>query len=130
MKRTAWTLVLTIILAIAYIVFAHNHVCVNAASSRSHELSDLGLCPPILAIDIDELRARFDEEVNVGDSPELIKSALQNIGVSYSWDGITGRYQGVIRHPESQFHAISVLVYTDEKGNYKHIEVRDSFTSL
>ncbi len=114
----------------SYVVFASTYVCVIAASSRAHWVSQLHLCPPFVGIKMGELREQFNSKVKRGDDPEIIEKTLKELGVGYSWDRFLDRYQGIIRHPNSDFHAITVFVYLDESGKYKDIEINDSFTAL
>jgi hypothetical protein len=113
-----------------YAVFLHIPVCLNAAVHRNSLLSQLKICPPFVSTTLEEVRAQFEKKVKPGDEKQNVEKALAQIGIAYSWDGFSERYQGIIRHPNSNFHAIVIHVYVDGEAKYERIEIEDSFTAL
>ena len=129
--RTALVIVLITILAVgAYFAFLHIPLCIHATAERIHLPSRVGVCPPFVDTSLRDLRAEFEGRVKVGDAPSVVETALSDLGVSFSWDRFQGRYQGIIRHPSSSWHAVVVIVYVDEQRRFKAIEIHDSFTTV
>ena len=113
-----------------YLVFLHIPLCLHSVNMRIRLPSQLGICPPFVERSLNDLRTEFEEQVAVGDDANLIEAALLDLGVSFSWDKFTNRYQGIIRHPSSNFHAIVIHVYVDKERRYESIDIHDSFTTI
>jgi len=130
MKRVAIVSVIAVSALVFYGVFLHIPLCVKSASNRISLFSSIGICPTFVETSLDALNGQLLEMLEVGDEATKIESALTSVGATYSWDRFQDRYQGIIRHPSSSFHAITISVYVDEQRRFKSIEVNDSFTAL
>jgi len=113
-----------------YVVFFHIGTCVKAAHSRNSFFTNVGVCPPFVKTSVEGIKAEFKNKVTLGESKEAIEKAFNEMGLTYSWDRFQNKYNAIIRHPDSNFHAITIKVFVDENGKFKEIMVRDSFTAL
>nr|CAP48509.1 putative integron gene cassette protein [uncultured bacterium] len=120
---------LVILLLLAY-PFVMGPLCITAATHRWHGFSTVRICPRFVEVLPAEVAQRFDDIVEPDGSRPAIEDALRDLGIDYSWDRLQGRYQGIIRAPDSNFHALVVHIYLDESGIYQRIDVYDSFTWL
>nr|MBS0019329.1 hypothetical protein [Gammaproteobacteria bacterium] len=113
-----------------YGVFLKIPLCMKATAKRVSLFSNIGVCPAFVETSLDTLNAELVEALEVGDEAQRIESVLAGVGATYSWDGFQDRYQAIIRHPSSSFHAITIYVYVDEQRRLRTIEVNDSFSAL
>ena len=130
MKHALIVFLVIVVGAASYIVFFSIPTCVTAATKRNSLPTKIGICPPFVELTLGEVKTRFEENVAIGGSPADIKSALGDLATAYSWDRFNEGYQAIIRHPNSNFHAITIYVYVDNQRRYERIEVNDSFTAL
>ncbi|MBI5276583.1 MAG: hypothetical protein HY854_08980 [Burkholderiales bacterium] len=100
----------------------------NAVVRRSDAAAKSASCPEFVRRTPADLRRDFGERVKVGDDRSKIEQALIELGLPFSWDRFSGRYQAVLGTPSSDFHAVVVHVYVDERQAYKSFEAIDSFT--
>ena len=131
-RRTGYALVTAsaiVLLVLAYPFFV-GALCITAASHRWHLVSAVHLCPPFVETLPSEIAERFNTVVAPNASRKAVEAALSDLEVAYSWDEYQGRYQGVVRTPGSNFHALVIHVYMNQSETYERIEVNDSFTSL
>ncbi len=77
-----------------------------------------------------QVRANLEEQLHVGDSREKIEAVLQSIGIRYSYDEFSNRYQSTVREECGKFEAVSVYVNLDDQGRLSAIEVFNSYTWL
>jgi glucokinase len=75
-----------------------------------------------------EVEARLKPAVPTGSSRMVIEKALQQQGLAATYDSFTRRYQGIIRSPSTERHAVVVYVYLDSEDKSSKLEVRDSYT--
>ena len=115
---------------LVYGLFLHKPLCVQSAAKRIAILSSVGLCPAFVETSLETINGQLLAALDSGDEAAEIESALSSLGISFSRDRFQGRYQGVIRHPSSNFHAIRIHIYVDEENKFRSIEVNDSFTVL
>lgn len=130
MRRIAIVSLIGIATLVFYGVFLHLPLCVQSTANRFSLFSNIGICPEFVETSLDALNSQLLQMLDVGDGAQKIESALTSLDISYSWDRFQNRYQGIIRHPSSSFHAITIYVYVDEQRNFKAVEVNDSFTAI
>lgn len=130
MKRGLLTLLAGAFGIAIYVAFLHAPLCVSAASHRIHFPSSVGACPPFVDVRLSELQALFEQQVASAATPEQIETELSQLGVEYSWNKYQSTYQGVLRHPESNFHAIAIRLLMGADQKVERIEIEDSFTAL
>ena len=118
------------LIGIVIVLAIFSPVCLSAALHRVSLPSSIGVCPPFVNLSLQELEKSFLEQVEIGAPASIIELALDELGVTYSWDRFQQRYQGIIRHTSSSFHAITFHVYVDDQGGFKDIQINDSFTTL
>ena len=87
-------------------------------------------CCPHLGIAPEDVVAEINEALKPGDGSDAIEAYFKKAKLSASYDNFANRYQGIIRHPESNCHAIVIYVNVDENGKFVSVEVRDSYTFL
>lgn len=87
-------------------------------------------CEPTLDISPQEVESSFNQSLKPGDGAEKIEKYFRNEGLVFSFDEFSGRYQSIIRHPDSNYHAITIHVYVDSGKNFVRVEANDSYTSL
>ena len=87
-------------------------------------------CEPTLDITPKQVESDFNLVLKVGDSSEKIESYFKSENIDYSFDDFSNRYQSIIRHPDSNYHAIVIHVYVDSNKNYLKVEARDSYTAI
>lgn len=90
----------------------------------------IAACAPTLDVTAEEVEHRINEELKAGDGADEIEAYFKNEGLSVSYDEFNSRYQSIIRHPESNYHAITIYIYVDKDGNFVKAEANDSYTSL
>lgn len=73
---------------------------------------------------VDEIHAHLQP----GAPREAVEWYLAQAGFHYSFDRFANRYQAIIRHPDSSFHAISIYIYLSPEGFFERAEARDSYT--
>lgn len=112
-----------------YFAFFQIPFCVSAATHRIHLPSSVGACPPFVDASLTELQHQFTQRVASGSPSDQIESALYELGVEFSWNKYSSTYQGILRHPESSFHAIRIRVFVDAVQRFERIEIEDSFTA-
>ena len=87
-------------------------------------------CLPRLEVTTAEIEAQIREELPARSGRLEIEAFLDETLWPYSFDEHARRYQGVIRHPESNFHAITVYLYVDLEDRLLRFEAHDSYTFL
>jgi hypothetical protein len=87
-------------------------------------------CAPTLDIEPETVEADIASVLEPGASAEEIETCLRERGLTFSYDRFQNRYQSIIRHPKSNFHAITIVVHLDERRKFKSVEARDSYTFL
>jgi hypothetical protein len=87
-------------------------------------------CAPTLDIEPETVEADIASVLKPGASAEEIETCLRERGLPFSYDRFQNRYQSIIRHPKSNFHAITIVVHLDERRKFKSVEARDSYTFL
>ncbi|MEZ5547016.1 MAG: hypothetical protein R3E74_04485 [Pseudomonadales bacterium] len=85
---------------------------------------------PTLDISPEDIEADINTALRPGDSAETIEEYLHSKYLGASYDGFSSRYQGIIRHPDSNFHAIIFHIYVDENNKFIRAEANDSYTFL
>ena len=78
----------------------------------------------------DEVEAKINSSLKPGDSAELIEKYFDEEGLGLSYDRFANRYNSIIRHPKSNYHAITIDVYVDEEKRFIRVEANDSYTLL
>lgn len=76
-----------------------------------------------------EVVTQIEASLRPGDSSEKIEAYFTQQELSASFDRSQQRYQSIIRHPESNYHAIVVYVYVDKERRFTRAEANDSYTS-
>jgi hypothetical protein len=89
-----------------------------------------GACGPTLDVTPADVLTQIDASLGPGDSSEAIEAYFSDEGLGVSFDGFNQRYQSIIRHPESNYHAIVIYVYVDEERRFIRAEAHDSYTTL
>ena len=87
-------------------------------------------CLPKLDITPEKVEAEILSALKPGDNSEAIESYLQKRGLAYSYDRFANRYQAIIRHPESDFHTITIHTLLDPAKHFKGVEANNSYTFL
>ena len=87
-------------------------------------------CFPKLDITPEKVEAEISSALKPGDNSEAIEGYLQKRGLAFSYDRFANRYQAIIRHPESDFHAITIHILLDSEKHFKGVEANDSYTLL
>ena len=85
-------------------------------------------CGPKLDASSDEIQVQFEAALSPGDSASTIESYFAKRGLDATFDEFADRYQSTIRHPESDFHAISIYVNVDNNQQFVGVEAHDSYT--
>jgi len=85
-------------------------------------------CGPTLDVSPVQVEAQFEAALNPGDSASAIEAYFATQGLEATYDKHSDRYQSIIRHPDSNFHAISIYVNVDEQQRFAGVEARDSYT--
>lgn len=130
-QRKAVTLTIAVIgLSFVGFIYVSGTLCLKAAVLRWHFVSAVGICPPFARETPGEIVSRFGERIALGAPAAQVEDTLRGMGVSFSWDEYNHRYQGIIRAPGSNFHALIIHVYLDGTGGYEKIEAKDSFAWL
>jgi hypothetical protein len=87
-------------------------------------------CVSKLDITPQEVEAKINASLKVGDSSEIIEAYFKQEGLGFSYDKHESRYQSIIRHPKSDFHAIIIYIYIDNQKGFLKAEAHDSYTFL
>ncbi len=87
-------------------------------------------CFPTLDITPEEVEEKINSTLKPGDSAEKIEAYFEKEGLGSSYDRFLNRYQSIIRHPESNFHAITIYVYVDENKRFIRIQADDVYAFL
>ena len=77
-----------------------------------------------------EVEPEINSSLKPGDSADKMEAYFENEGLVLSYDRFQGRYHSIIRHPESNFHAITIVIFVDEKRRFIRAEADDSYTFL
>ncbi len=85
---------------------------------------------PTLDTTPQELEININAALKSGDSAQKIEEYLTSQELDSSYDGYSNRYQGIIRHPDSNFHAIVFYIYVDKNKAFIKVEANDSYTFL
>jgi hypothetical protein len=87
-------------------------------------------CFPTLDTTPQEIEANINASLLPGDSSLKIEEYLASQKLESSYDEYNNRYQGIIRHPDSNFHAITFHIYVDDNKAFIRAEANDSYTFL
>ena len=87
-------------------------------------------CFPTLDTTPEEVEADISSALKPGDAAETIEAYLRKRGLGFSYDRFANRYQAIIRHPDSNFHAITIHILLDPQKRYAGVEADDSYTFL
>ena len=90
----------------------------------------IGGCGPKLDISPQEVQTSIEAALSLGDDRSKIESYFEEQGLPFSYDRFSSRYQSIIRHPDSNFHAIVIYVNVDEEQRFLSAEAHDSYTAL
>jgi hypothetical protein len=101
---------------------------VRAVGERSTEAARRGGCPEFVATTPSQLAASFARLVKPGDDSGAIERGLSELGLAYSWDRFSYRYQAILRIGSSNFHAVVAWVYVDGERRFVAFQAQDSFT--
>jgi hypothetical protein len=85
---------------------------------------------PTLDTTPQELETSINTALKPGDSTQKIEQYLASKNLASSYDGFSNRYQGIIRHPDSSFHAIVFYIYVDKSKAFIKVEAHDSYTFI
>ena len=85
-------------------------------------------CGPTLDITPQEVESEINKVLSPGDSAEAIEAFFAKKGWSLSYDQYQNRYQSTIRHPESNYHAISIYLYVDDEKCFLRVEAKNTYT--
>jgi len=77
-----------------------------------------------------EVEEKINSYLKTGDGAEKIEAYFKKEGLEVSYDRFSNRYQSIIRHSESNFHAITIYVYVDENKKFIRVESDNSYTFL
>lgn len=87
-------------------------------------------CVSTLDITPKEVEAKINSSLKPGDSAAKIEAYFENEGLGLSYDRFQDRYHSIIRHPESNFHAITIVIFVDQNKRFIRAEADDSYTFL
>lgn len=87
-------------------------------------------CLPKLDVTPEKVEAEISSVLKPGDNAEAIEGYLRKRGLEFSYDKFSNRYQAIIRHPESNFHAITIHILLDSQKRFTGVEANDSYTFL
>ena len=83
---------------------------------------------------LDVTPADVEKQINAalkpGDSAETIEQYFSGRGLGYSYNKRESRYKSIIRHPDSNFHAIVIYVWVDKQKKFVKAEAHNSYTFL
>ena len=77
-----------------------------------------------------EVVSKINNGLKQGDSSQTIEEYLASQKLDASYDGFSSRYQGIIRHPNSNFHAIVFYINVDKNKTFVNVEAHDSYTFI
>lgn len=87
-------------------------------------------CFPTLERTPEKVVADISSTLKLGDPAETIEAYFREHGLQFSYNRVDNKYQAIIRHPDSNFHAISIHVLLDSQKRYAGVEANDSYTFL
>ena len=87
-------------------------------------------CFRMLDTTADVVETEISSALKSGDNVEAIEGYLRKRGLAFSYNRFANRYQAIIRHPESDFHAITIHILLDSEKHFKGVEANDSYTFL
>ncbi len=87
-------------------------------------------CLPTLDTTPEKVEAEITAALKPGDSAEAIETYLRKRELEFSYDRFANRYQAIIRHPDSNFHAITIHILLDAQKRFAAVEADDSYTFL
>lgn len=90
----------------------------------------LSACSPTLDVTPDQAEQKINAALSPGDSSAKIEAYFKIEGLGATYNKFGKRYQSIIRHPDSDFHAITIHVYVDENKTFLKVEADDSYTFL
>ena len=90
----------------------------------------LQVCFPTLEISPQDVEEKINAALKSGDSAVEIEEYLASQKLVSSYDKYNNRYQGIIRHPNSNFHAITFKIYLNKDKAFIRVEANDSYTFL
>ena len=99
----------------------------HAALALSAVLTASG-CYPTLDTTPEQVEEEISSALAPGDNAATVEAYLRKRGLEFSYDRFANRYQAIIRHPESHFHAITVHVLLDPEKKFLGVEADDSYT--
>jgi len=85
---------------------------------------------PTLDVNPQDVESGINTALKPGDSAEKIEEYLASQQLESFYDRFSSRYQGIIRHPDSNFHAITFYIYVDKNKTFTRAEANDSYTFL
>ena len=75
-----------------------------------------------------DVRKALTEKLNVGDESLAIEQVLVSNSIQFTYDRFANRYQGIIRDPKSDAHAVVVYVNVDKERRFLSCETHDTYT--
>jgi hypothetical protein len=78
----------------------------------------------------EQVKTEISSALRPGASSTDIEAYFQGRGLEFSYDQYLSRYQAIIRHPKSNFHAITIHIVVDQQKRYVSVEAEDSYTFL
>ena len=87
-----------------------------------------GGCVPTLDVTPSEVLDRIESSLRPGDNAEKIEAYFDQQQLDASFDRFNQRYQSIIRHPKSNYHAIVIYIYVDEERRFTRAEAKNSYT--
>jgi len=89
----------------------------------------VGGCGQSLDISPAEVQSEIEQILVRGVDSTTIESYFEEKELPISYDKHANRYQSIIRHPESDFHAIVIYVNVDKDMHLVSVEAHDSYTA-
>ena len=86
-------------------------------------------CGPTLDVTPSEVVSQIEASLGPGDNSEKIEAYFAEQELGASFDRFNQRYQSIIRHPDSNYHAIVIYVYVDKEHRFTRAEANDSYTA-
>jgi len=86
-------------------------------------------CGPTLEVTPSDVVAQINSSLVPGDGSEEIEAYFESRELDASFDRSSQRYQGIITHPDSNYHAIVIHIYVDERRRFVRAEARHSYTA-
>lgn len=85
-------------------------------------------CFSTLDATTEQVEAEFSSALKPGAPSPEIEAYFQSRSLGFSYDQFSNRYQSIIRHPDSNFHAITIHVLLDQQKRYVSVDAEDSYT--